>query len=39
MKQEQEGEPTLIFSLVEKGCTARVKILTTSPEVWFGNLQ
>ena len=39
MKQDQAGGPSLIISLVEDGCTARVKILTTSPEVWFGSLQ
>jgi len=39
MKQDQAGEPSLIISLVEDDCMARVKILTTSPEVWFGALQ
>ncbi len=39
MKQDQAGGSSLIISLVEDGCTARVKILTSSPEVWFGSLQ
>jgi hypothetical protein len=39
MKQDRAGIPTLVISLVEDGCTARVRILTTSPEVWFGALQ
>ena len=39
MRQEQSGEPALVFTLVEDPCASRVKILTTSPEVWFGVLQ
>jgi hypothetical protein len=39
MKQDQAESSSLVITLVEDGCTARVRILTTSPEVWFGALQ
>ena len=37
-KQEIAEGSALVIRLVEDSCTARVKILTTGPKIWFGPL-
>jgi len=37
-RQIEANTASLVIALVEDGCTARVKILTTAPEIWFGAL-
>jgi hypothetical protein len=35
-KQEISGAPSLVVTLVQDGCNARMKILTGAPAAWFG---
>jgi hypothetical protein len=37
-KQKRAGDTALVIALVEDGCATRVRILTSGPVTWFGEL-